>query len=369
VSTVRRQYRGAEAAPGSIVDVPSLEISGSATDRDPGDAVTASDVTTGSVQLRVRQLYQAVSIDNLSRTFQNIDFMNEAASRLGYNLAAGADSKVAALWNEIPFEVGTLNGDPFFNETDDIDGLAAARKIMSKNLAPFKMTDMHAVFGPEDVYGLRTLDSYKRADKSGTIQGRVEGALGTLEGFQLWESQQIQTATLGNTTEWSEPGAVAAAGAAKGATSLPVDGIGSGTIPAGSTFEVNGDTYAVTADATISGNAATLPISPPLKAAAVDNDVVTPVVHSAAGAMNLAYNSNGILFIARPTAAFAQGSGVTSVVVRDSQTGLGVRISHQATLLGGSNVGMTEALVADLVCGAKLLRPEYVVKCTGSSAN
>ena len=364
VQTVRRSYQGAEESAGSNVQIPYITISGGATARAIGGAATASDVDAQYTTVVLGQIYQAASIDNLQKTFQNIDLMAETAARLAYNLAAASDSKIAALWNEIPNEVGTLDGTSIFNATDDINVFAAARKKLSANQAPLDLNNIHAVINPSEAYALRTLTSYKQANFSGTAEGRRTGDLYDTFGFQIHESQQIQDATLSVAAEWLSPGAVVGA-FAKGASAVAINSVGVGTIKKGSTFTIGTAAYSVTADATITANAATVSIYPKLKVALVGGEAVTAVVHSAAASMNLMYHSDAFLFVARPSAAFAQGSGVTSVVVRDPQTGLGLRVSHQSQLLGSAGVAMTESILVDIVCGAKTVRPEWAIKATG----
>lgn len=364
VQTVRRSYQGAEESAGSNVQIPYITISGGATARAIGGAATASDVDAQYTTVVLGQIYQAASIDNLQKTFQNIDLMAETAARLAYNLAAASDSKIAALWNEIPNEVGTLDGTSIFNATDDINVFAAARKKLSANQAPLDLNNIHAVINPSEAYALRTLTSYKQANFSGTAEGRRTGDLYDTFGFQIHESQQIQDATLSVAAEWLSPGAVVGA-FAKGASAVAINSVGVGTIKKGSTFTIGTAAYSVTADATITANAATVSIYPKLKVALVGGEAVTAVVHSADASMNLMYHSDAFLFVARPSAAFAQGSGVTSVVVRDPQTGLGLRVSHQSQLLGSAGVAMTESILVDIVCGAKTVRPEWAIKATG----
>lgn len=362
VPTVRRSYKGAEEAPGAIVQIPYIDVEGGASDRAIGDAVNTSNVSSGFTQVTLGQLYQAAAIDNLQRTFQNVDLMTETASRIAYNVAAGADAKVAALWNYIPNEVGETDGTAMFNSTDDINVLAAARKVLSDNDAPLDFSKMHCVLNPQEAYDIRTLDSYKRANWAGTAQGRKTGDLDDTMGFQLHESQQIASATLTTSTLWGTPLTNGAGN--KGDSTLSVKGLQStAAMKKGSSFALAGKNYVITTNVTASSGNAVLAIHPKLAADVAGDVALTPVSHSAAGSMNFIYHSDAILFVARPAAAFVAGSGITSVVARDPQTGLGIRISYQGTLVGAS--GMTEALVADIVCGAAVPRPEWAIKATG----
>ncbi len=363
VPTVSRSYRGAEAAPGSIVQVPLIDVSGSAATRAVQGAVTAADVTSSYVNVTMQQIYKAVSIDNLSRTFANVDLMSETAYRIAYLVAEKADSIVAALWNKIPYEAGEVDGTGFFNSTDDTDHLAEILKQLVANKAP--TDNLSFVMNPSEALNLRKLSSYKQAYFSGDGgEGRRTGDLKPILGFKLYESQQIANATLSTAAQWGTTPA-AAAGSAVGASTISLNALGTGTIKAGPTLvhTASGNSYSVTADATITSNAAVVSVFPKVRSTITTSDTFTKTNHSAAGSMNFAYHRDAILAVARPQAAFASGSGVTSVVATDPQTGLSIRLSHQSTLIG--NPGMQEAIVADLVFGADVVRPEFIVKGTG----
>src|SRR5262249_42870316 len=105
VNTVRRSYRGAASAPGSIVEVPLIDILGDPAERSVQGALTATDVASSAVRVTMVQIIQAIKVDNLTRTFENVDTMTEAASRLGYKLAKAADKKVTSLWYKFPYRV------------------------------------------------------------------------------------------------------------------------------------------------------------------------------------------------------------------------------------------------------------------------
>jgi hypothetical protein len=362
VPTVRRNYRGAEAAPGSHIQIPLVDVSGSASTRAVQGAATASDVSSSYVTVDMQQIYKAVTIDNLSRTFANVDLMSETAYRIAYLVAEKADSIVAALWNKVPYEAGSADGTGFFATTPDTDHLAEILKQLVANKAP--TDNLSFVMNPSEALNLRKLASYKQAYFSGDGgEGRRTGDLKPIYGFKLFESQQIGNATLATTSQWGTP--IASGGSAVGASTIALSGLGSGTIPAGSYLKhtASGQQYVVSATATISGNAATVTVFPKVRSTVTTSDAFTFTGHSAAGSMNLAYHQDAILAVARPSSAFAAGSGVTSVVAQDPQTGLGIRISHQSTLLG--NPGMQEVIVADLVFGADVVRPEFIVKGTG----
>lgn len=79
--------------------------------------------------------------------------------------------------------------------------------------------------------------------------------------------------------EWGSGGANVAVVAAVGASSVSLSGLGAGTVKRGTPFSIRTGTvenrYTVTTDATITGGAAVVYVSPLLKQAVAVNDVVT----------------------------------------------------------------------------------------------
>lgn len=79
--------------------------------------------------------------------------------------------------------------------------------------------------------------------------------------------------------EWGSGGAKVAVLAAVGASSVSLSGLGDGTVKRGTPFSIRTGTtenrYTATADATITGGAAVVYVSPLLKQAVAVNDVVT----------------------------------------------------------------------------------------------
>jgi P22 coat protein - gene protein 5 len=359
VKAINSNYSGASAAPGSTVRVPDITISGDAADLAVGAQASASDVTSSYVDVTVGRIYKAVSFDNLEATLTNVDLRNQFASRLAYKVAAAADKKVANLFYLVGGEAGTADGTAAL--TTDLSKLSAARMILSQADCP--MENLYCVINPTEASNMRSLTQVSAVYAAGTAETLRTGQLPPFYGFEMLESQQVDTATLATTAMWSTtPSINKTAGYAVGATSIVVDGLGTGTIPAGSGFSLGGHNYAVTEAAIIGGNAATLKIFPPLRAAAANNDVLTPYLHSAKGSMNLAFNKDAFIAVARVPTPFI-GPGVGQVTVTDEQTGLSIRVAVESHVL--ADPGYVETISCDMVFGVNLVRPEYAVKLTG----
>jgi|SRR5581483_4148247 len=368
VGNVASNYPGAAepTSAGSIINVPSLAISGSARTRAINGAVTVDDMSSGNVQVTMTQVYKAVKLDNLQRTFSNIDLITETAKRLAIILADGADAQLTGLWYYIPYETGKTDGTATFNSTDKMNYFASARKVLTNNKAP--LDRLQAVLGPTESYNLRTLDLFQQAQQRGDTTGLRDGNLGRVMGFGVRESQATPaTVTLTTAASWGTPLVNNASGYAIGSTSIAVDGLGTGTIKQGSIFVLGGNNYSVAADATITTNAATLTITPPLKTAVADNDplTVTGFTHSAAGSVGFAYDPDAFLMVVRPQADFIEGSGVRSYQFSDPESGLSFRLSFSSAIAGGAGTAMQETMVADLLIGCAVVRPELAVRIAG----
>jgi len=372
VGIVNRDYSGATAAHGQTINIPSLAISGTARTRAIAGAVTTDDVSSSTTSVTMQQVYKSIKLDNLQQTFSNVNLADEYAQRLAIQLANGADSLLTDLWYKIPYEVGTADGTAAFGSTPKLTALAAARKVLSNNLAP--VDRLQAVVGPTEAYNIRALDIYNQANTWGSAEGRQTGDLGTVQGFSMRESQNApSTVTLTTAATWGTPLVNNGAGYAIGDTSIAVDGLGAGDIKKGSCFRLGGNNYAVTADVTTAAGAATISITPPLKTAVADNDAITFATgnhgliggHSAAGSVGFAYDPDAFLFVVRPQVEFIQGAGVAQFSFSDPDSGLSFRLNIEAAASGGAGTAMHQVFTADMLCGAALVRPELAVRISG----
>jgi hypothetical protein len=324
-----------------------------------------------TANVTMTQIYQGVTVDNLQNLFSSVNMMEEAARQLAYNIAAAADAQVAALHTHIPYVVGKTDGTASFNSTDILKPLNDARKQLMLNRSP--MDDLVAVLGPTEAANFRSLSQLQKVNEAGGPNLLRNGEMGQILGFRIMESQQIATnVVMNDSSVTATPGAVNnASGYPVGTTTMAINSLGAGTVPAGTSFYVktiSGTKYTVTAPATITTNAATITFSPPLRDAVANSDavVITEYTNAAGGeSFGLAFNRNAILAVARPTHPFQAGSGINSVIVTDDQTGLSIRVATQSKLLD-SSAGYSESIAADLVFGCEVVRPESAVKIAGA---
>lgn len=348
---------------GNTLVIPDLDISGTASVRAIGGAATPSDLVATSRSLTVQHIYQGFTMDNFENLITNVPAMQRAARRIGYNVAAKCDALTCGLWNEWPYETGEVDGTAAFNSTDIANVLADAYKILMDNQAPMD-TGCYCIVDTAEAAGIRKLSQLQKVSEAGTSDLIRNGVIGRLMNFNMRESQQVASATLSTAAQWGASPLVNNASCAIGDVTLPCDALGTGTIKAGSTFKVGNYQYCVTADATITTNAATLPIYPALKEAVADNAPLTKTDHSAAGSMNPAFVPDAFVTALAPPAPFA-GGGVISETIVDDQTGIGIRLSHESQVQGTSGAAFLEKVTADVYFGVKTRRPEWIVKITG----
>lgn len=359
---VNRAFDGATGGVGDTVYVPRVVFSGTARTRAREGAVVFDDIGASRVAITLQEIYSAVSVDQLDLGFSNVDLQGAQAKEIASALVTGVDSLVVGQWNNIPWETGEVDGTAAFNATDKLLHLSAARKILSVNKAP--MNNLIGILGPTEAHNFRILAENFKVNESGTDAVRREGALGKVYGINLFESQNIESSTLTTAAIWDAPAAVDT-NAARGATAIHVDGLGAGSIAAGSTFTLGGYKYVVTTTTAIVANeVAALPISPPLLAAVVDGDVLTPIAHSAAGSENIIMDPRAIGLAIRPSAPLI-GGGV-SMVETDAETGISFRVDIQSIIGGvGAGTDAHQMMKVSLLGGAAVVDERLAVRLTG----
>lgn len=359
---------------GATFEIPDVDVSGPAATRAIGGAAVASDLVSLTRTFTKAQIYKGVRIDNLQLLFSSVDLMEKAAERLAYKVTKKADGIVAGLWNQVPYETGTLDGTSCWSPTATSDLFAplnAALRILGENDADM-IGGLTAVFNPREASIMRAIPGLYKANESGSTDMLRAAEIGNIMGFDVLWSQQIQNATLSSSSQTASPGAVVGAHAANAKT-LVVNGLGTGTVKAGTTFSIAGLVndegysvrFAVTTDATITSNAASLAIHPPLPSALAGSEAVSFTEHSAPGSMNLAFTRDAIATAWQGMANFMEGTGVAVSNIVDEQTGLSVQLAAESNVLGDAGIAYSTAITASLVFGAGIARPEQIIKITG----
>lgn len=279
-----------------------------------------------------------------------MDFNNQFVVPACQALADKVDEKIALLYKDVEYYQDA-------SSTTAVSDITGLRKIMSDNKAPQR--NRYGVLSPLTFATLLNLSEFRDLEKTGETAVLKEASLGRRFGFELYESQNIQHHTIGTTDE-----AVALNGDhAADATSLVLSGCGTGTINQGTILTFTGystERQVVTADATISGNAATVTVSPGLSQAIVDTTVIT--LHgddaNTASKENLFFHKNAFGMISAPLEPPLGGAKGASI----AYNGLSLNVVYDYEMAQFKNL-----MTLSILCGFKTLQSELAVRLYDAS--
>lgn len=259
---------------------------------------------------------------------------------------------------------GTAGTAPFAT-ADDLSDFANIARILDDNGAPDD-GDRHLVLGSAAYASLMgKQSSLFKINEAGTDDLLRRGSLGQVEGLQIHKSAKIETHTAGTGASATTDNA----GYAIGATTLTLASAGTGTIIAGDSITLAGDTnkyMVVTGDTDVSDGGTIVLAAPGLRQAIPAAATAITVVESAGGvyAGNMAFSRNAIVLATRlPSAPSMQGQGTSDAamfeeVLTDEYSGISMRYA----LYGGYHKTMTEV---SLLYGVKTIKPEHFALLLG----
>lgn len=234
------------------------------------DDITLQDVSVTDVQVRLDQhVHVSFLIRDGEETLSFQSLIPTHLSPAVLALARIVDQIVLGQYPQfLTNAYGTLDGLSSSNVKDRILG---TRNIMNVNKAYVEGRNL--IWSPSSETVALSLDSFTNAQDVGD-QGFAmrEAWLGRKFGFNNYMCQNMADIATGNTTS---TGAINnASGYAVGSTSLVVDGI-TGIIANNTWLRVDGDPQRVVSHTETLGNTTGLVVSPGLRAAVLDNAVIT----------------------------------------------------------------------------------------------
>jgi hypothetical protein len=248
--------------------------------------------------------------------------------------------------------VGTAGTTPF---NGSLTVAAQARELLNRQLAP--VDDRRAVVDPGAETNLLLNTQILQFDQRGDAAGIIRGTIGTKLGFDWYMDQNVVNYTAG--TGWVTGFTVASAGAALGATTIPiVNATASGTVNVGDIFTLTagGLGYVITAAAVVTSTiAATVSFYPPLRSAVASGVAVTVVAGTYRA--NLAFHRDAFAWASRPLAGI-QGLGNAMISAVDPVTGVALRLEL-------SRQFKQTTFSYDVLGGANVIRRELGVKILG----
>ena len=324
-----------------------------------GDApAAATDMATQSVQIDLsywREVKFEVTDKELAYTGEYI--LNEHIAPAAYALAKDIDTKLAALYKDVPWYVDGATA-------MTVAQIAQVKRVMATNGVPLSnryfMVDE---FFEEDLVKLADFNRYDGGGSAG-VETQREGLIGRKFGFDFFMNQNVQSHTAGVCADVA--GAIdLLAGYSIGDTTVHIDAVtDGGTATAGDILSITGDSqkYAITTGVTFTGGEGDCVITPPL-AADVANDVVVGLDITAIGAQNMAFHKNAFALVVAPLPDLGGELGTRMATVTDPTTGLSLR----SRLFYEPNSSAINVAI-DVLYGVKTLDPNLACRLPGDGA-
>jgi hypothetical protein len=233
--------------------------------------------------------------------------------------------------------------------------LANQKKILDDNTAP--ISERSFIMSTTAGAAMRTLTQLSSVNTSGDASLLRQGVLGSVYGFDIRESAQIQSPVVGTAAN----AVLASTATTVGQTSFTLKAVGTGTIKAGDavTIGVGGDTnrYIVTALVSAVSGATMTIAAPGLRVAQGAAEHAVAVV--AAGERNIALARPAILLATRLPISDDNDMALDRQTITDPLSGL----SFEIACYPGYRMATYEISIA---WGVKVLRPEFISVLRGA---
>jgi hypothetical protein len=340
-----RVHRGFDKAPqekGSVIQLRRPEVFTA-----EAMPAAAADVTPDYIQITLDQWYgKTISLSDKEMAFTKEQVFNDYIQPMAYAIANKIDSTLALLYRDVPWLV--TNSSPCA-----VADITALQRTMFVNGVP-EDGQSHLMLSPiqrEEFLNLSAFSQWQGAGAAG-VDTQMRGSLGMKYGLEIFANQNVQTHTAGVSADAT---GTVTGDTAKGATSITIGAItGGGTVKAGDTFVIAGNTqrYAITGNFT-ENSGLTMTFTPPLVATATNTTVITITLQS--GEQGLGFH--------RGAFALAMGvlpdnlPGISVFTATDPVSGLSIRARH-------FSVGLTaqQYLGVDALWGVKTLNPNLACR-------
>jgi hypothetical protein len=313
----------------------------------------AQDLATDTVNVTLDQWKEVkFSLTDKELAISEDRIVDDHIRPAAYALADEIDMQGTSLYTDVPWFRDQAGG------SAAIADLVGTRQVLFDNAVPLGDPGMvHFMLSGQAEADLLALNTFHNADSDasgGDVQRR--GTLGTRFGMELFANQNTQDHVSGGMTDKS---GLTNGATAVNATTIAIDAIdATGTINKGDILEVAGVTqkFAVTANVTAVGGAATVAVTPKVPVAISDNTAVTVIQQD--DTQNLAFHRNAFALAMAPLPDQANRlPGVLVQSVQDPVTGLALRAR---IYYDGDNSKMNVAL--DCLFGWKTLDPNMAAR-------
>lgn len=184
---VYRDFEDEVKTHGDSVQVPIIG-SMTANDKTKGSNYTKQDITSTMATVTLNKHKEATFvIEDIERAMARGDVVNAYGKSAMAAIVDALDADLAGLYSGLSQTQGA-NGTAL-----DAAAIRTARKTLSDAKAP--TTDRYLVCGTEAYTQLLALSEFTSAEKYGSSTPVMEGELGKIYGFKVFENQNIVTAT------------------------------------------------------------------------------------------------------------------------------------------------------------------------------
>lgn len=315
----------------------------------------AQDLNTGSVAVTLNQWKEVkFELTDKDLSFTSERIIAEHIRPAAVALADNVDQALAGLFVNVPWQYNRA-------ATVAVTDFTGPRQVLFDNRVPLRdPMMMHMMIDGSFEAGALALSAFSQQQGAGDVgvSTQLNGNLGLKFGFNVFANQNTQEHTAGTGTI-TTPAVDNGPGYAVGVSLVHVDGaaLPNGAVVAGDSIKFDGhdQVYVVTATPTFGTNEGDVTISPPLKAAVVNDEVVTFTRFS--GSQSLAWHRNAIALVTAPLSEIGNGKGAEIATVQDPITGLSLR---SRMYYDGDNSKVLVAL--DILYGFTLLDPNMIVR-------
>lgn len=322
---------------------------------------TGQDLTTETVNIVLDQWKEVkFKLTDQELAFTQERIIDDHIAPAAYALADNIDQSLTSLHTDIPW-FHDLNADASIDVTDVLD----PRQVLFDNNVPIQDSQfMHYMVDGTIEARFLGLSAFAQAQGAGIegVNTQLRGTLGTRYGVEVFANQNVKTHTKGTVDDTALE---LNAAALQGATTVDlraVDAGVAGTLVAGDSFVIAGNTqrYAVTALNTADTNVFTaVAITPALVQAYSEDDTVT--IRADTHVANIMFHRNAFALVIAPLPEIGNELGARIATVTDPTTGLSLRsrIFYEANT--------SEVRVAlDVLYGIKTLDPNLAVIAAGA---
>ncbi len=284
------------------------------------DAPSASqDIKASSVDIVLNNWKEVkFGLTDKELTFTTEKIITDHIRPAAYALADNIDQALCGLYKDVPwFRAATSPA--------AVADLTAVQRIMFNNNVPEDELARHLMLSGvlrEEFLNLAAFSQWQGAGATG-VETQLRGSLGYKYGMETFANQNVKTHTAGVSADAA--GALTAA-AALGATTIVLDSItAAGTVVAGDTLVIAGNTqrYSVAAAATATAGAITVTLTSGLVQAHSIGDVVT--IDLTSGVQSLAFHRNAFALAMAPLSEAGQNLGARIATITDPVSNLSIR--------------------------------------------